>query len=190
MRKIFSSMLLLICIRSFCQDQNLPSSSSISMDSLFKAKAKESIGKSFPAFTASFSGHTITKDSLKGKVILINFWFAACPPCVAELPALNKLYRELLPFKNFKFLSFTFEDTATLTLLKKKFKMLYNVTSVNRQECYRLNQNNGFPTSIILDGNGIIKYLYTGGTTNRKEAENFVGNTLHSDLLTEIVRQK
>jgi thiol-disulfide isomerase/thioredoxin len=34
-----------------------------------------------------------TKD-LEGKVIVINLWFTTCHPCIAELPALNKLVKE------------------------------------------------------------------------------------------------
>ena len=155
----------------------------ISMDSLFKIKEKESIGKSFPEFNSTFNGRIITKDSLKGKVVFINFWFAACPPCVAELSALNELYKKFSANKDFEFISFTYESSARILLLKKKYNIKYKVASVNRQECYRLNQNNGFPTSIVLDREGVIKDLFTGGDNeDRKDARDFIINTVYKSI--------
>ncbi|MDO6621712.1 TlpA disulfide reductase family protein [Oceanihabitans sp. 1_MG-2023] len=37
-------------------------------------------------------GNTIDFKDLKGKVVLINFWATWCPPCIAEMPNLQKLY--------------------------------------------------------------------------------------------------
>ena len=38
------------------------------------------------------AGETHTIESLKGKVVFINFWATWCPPCIAEMPAINELY--------------------------------------------------------------------------------------------------
>ncbi len=40
------------------------------------------------------AGNTISLDSLKGKVVILNFWRIDCPPCAAEKPLLEKLYRK------------------------------------------------------------------------------------------------
>ena len=53
-----------------------------------------------PAFTMTdIDGRAISSDSLKGKVVLINFWATWCGPCVVEIPDLVKLqakYRDQL----------------------------------------------------------------------------------------------
>ena len=40
----------------------------------------------------SADGKIINTAELKGKVLMINFWATWCPPCVAEMPSINKLY--------------------------------------------------------------------------------------------------
>ncbi len=37
-------------------------------------------------------GNILDGASLKGKVVFLNFWATWCPPCIAEMPDINKLY--------------------------------------------------------------------------------------------------
>ena len=48
-----------------------------------------------PDFTLTdLHGVTRSLASQKGMVTILNFWSTTCPPCVAELPSLNELFRE------------------------------------------------------------------------------------------------
>lgn len=50
------------------------------------------VGKQALPFSAKdINGKNYSLESLKGKVIVINFWFVECKPCVMEMPELNKL---------------------------------------------------------------------------------------------------
>jgi thiol-disulfide isomerase/thioredoxin len=40
------------------------------------------------------SGKKISLSSFKGKVVLLNFWATWCPPCRAEMPSMERLYKQ------------------------------------------------------------------------------------------------
>ncbi|NDP27392.1 MAG: TlpA family protein disulfide reductase [Flavobacterium sp.] len=39
-------------------------------------------------------GKTVSLEEFKGKIIFINFWATWCPPCIAEMPTMQKLYAD------------------------------------------------------------------------------------------------
>lgn len=53
------------------------------------------IGSPAPDFTAQDAEHKVTLSSLRGKVVVLNFWASWCPPCVEETPSLVKMQHRL-----------------------------------------------------------------------------------------------
>jgi thiol-disulfide isomerase/thioredoxin len=45
-----------------------------------------------PFALKALDGRVVTSESLKGKIVIVNFWGTWCGPCVGEMPALQKLY--------------------------------------------------------------------------------------------------
>ena len=146
---------------------------------------KEAIGKPFPGFSFLTDRKTIDNNSLLGKTVFINFWFEACAPCIAEFDALNEMYQKFKDNKKFEFVSFTFETPEKIKEIKTKYRLPYTIISIEREECYRLNLNNGFPTSMVLDSTGAIKYMVHGGFTDKAKAREFV----HAEIYPEIIKQ-
>lgn len=42
-----------------------------------------------------FEGHLHTLSHYRGKVVLVNFWATWCPPCLKEMPSMERLWKEL-----------------------------------------------------------------------------------------------
>jgi len=131
--------------------------------------SKNSIGLFYPEFTAtSLDGEVFTDKQLKEKVTVINFWFATCIPCIAEMEALNKLYEKFENNEKFRFLSFTFDKPEVAEKAVKKHAILFPVCSVNMEESKRLALNLGFPTNIIVDQQGKMAFIKSGGKRDKE----------------------
>jgi len=180
MKLLFCITLLQSFIISFGQ-QPL----SFDFDSLMAARTSQIVGKPFSTFTAINEQGRINNDSLKGKVVLINFWFEGCHPCLAEFGALNELAEKLKGNKDFEFISFTWDNDETIKRVKEKYKLQFKV--FYSKECERLNQNSGYPTSFILDRKGNVKYWNMGGTTDTDEAKEYVMTTLFPKIQQELL---
>jgi cytochrome c biogenesis protein CcmG/thiol:disulfide interchange protein DsbE len=54
------------------------------------------LGRPAPSFTlALFDGRELRLEDYRGKVVFVNFWASWCPPCRAEAPMLEAMWREL-----------------------------------------------------------------------------------------------
>jgi thiol-disulfide isomerase/thioredoxin len=107
-------------------------------------------------------GKVVDLESLKGKVIFLNFWATWCPPCQAEMPAINKLYNR---FKNDPNVVFIMVDAdsnlpkAQKFLDKKKYSFpVYQVASNIPEQLYK----GSLPTTIVFDEKGRISFNEEG----------------------------
>src|SRR6187431_908158 len=127
-------------------------------------------GKEMPLLSLkTISGEKIETKDLKGKVIVINLWFTTCHPCIAELPALNKLVKEYKD-KNVVFLGLS---TDTKEILGRDFfpnyKFDFKIISGAGDIVEKIGHT-GFPTTYIVDPKGKIIDAWIGGSTG-KDAE-------------------
>jgi thiol-disulfide isomerase/thioredoxin len=60
------------------------------------------------------NGEVFNFSSGEGKVVVINFWATWCPPCIAEMPSLDKLYQQYEANDAVVFLFVSNEDTAVI----------------------------------------------------------------------------
>ena len=122
-------------------------------------------GKELPAFTAKdLEGKTYTNKNILAKATFLNFWFAGCQPCIGEIPHLNRLYKTFKNSTGVQFYSITYETEENAKKAVNKYGINYPVLLVSRDTAKLLNFGRGYPTNIILDGMGIIRYSLSGGS--------------------------
>lgn len=125
-----------------------------------------------PNFTTkTISNKVIELSKLEGKVVVLNFWYTACQPCIEEMPLLNSLV-DYFKGQSIKFISFANEDSAKLKpfLLKHFFKFEHVANSSPiRQGIFKL--FSAWPYTIIIDKKGNIAKIKLGGITNKERQE-------------------
>ncbi len=96
-------------------------------------------------------------NSLKGKVVVLNFWFIQCKPCVAEFPELNDLKKKFKS-KPVEFFAISWNDRKSLDQFFETHKLDFTVIPNGRDlnEKFKIPY---FPFHIIIDQNGKTEYI-------------------------------
>lgn len=138
---------------------------------LVKAQGDEGdivkVGDKMPAFTlVSDDGQQILSSSLKGKVILINFFATWCPPCQKELAEVQKtLWPKYEDDKNFALLVIGREHTdAELAKYNEKKGFTFPLYPDKNRTVYGAFAKNLIPRSYLIDKNGKVIYATKGYT--------------------------
>ena len=129
-------------------------------DSSFNLSGKPRLEKSVPApsFTLpDLDGKMINLADYKGKVVLLNIWATWCPPCVEEMPSMEKLYQELKD-ESFEILAVSIDESGVNVVLPfmKKHKLSFPALTDTTGGMKSLYQTTGVPESFIVDKDGII----------------------------------
>jgi thiol-disulfide isomerase/thioredoxin len=112
---------------------------------------------SAPQFRAlAANGGSVALADLRGKVVLINFWAVWCLPCIQEMPSLEALQARMRD-RPVVVLALNVMDTQDRigAFLQKNPVHLLIARDVSGK-IYRSFGVTGFPTSLILDGQGRI----------------------------------
>lgn len=101
-------------------------------------------------------GNVLSLADLKGKIIFLNFWATWCPPCLAEMPSINKFYEQ---YKNDEDVVFLMIDAdsdfvkAQNYLNRKNYKFkVYTFASDIPKNIFA----GSLPTTIVFDKKGRI----------------------------------
>ncbi len=148
-------MFLLIGMGPSLQGNNADGISPLNSDKIVKSKA--------PDFTLKdLNGKTVSLSALRGKVVLLNFFATWCPPCRAEMPALNRLYHALKP-RGLEVFGVSTDRSSDdikdfLEAHRVDFPILFDADrSASKQ--YRVFS---MPTTFLIDKNGLLVEKFYG----------------------------
>jgi len=130
-------------------------------------------GAPAPDFTlASLAGGQVKLSSLKGQVVLVNFWATWCIPCRAEMPAIQQAYNARKG-QGFTVLAVNLNESRQdiqtyVDTLNVSFPVLLDAGD-SISNLYRVR---GYPTSFFIDRSGTVAIENVGMMTDTQLANN------------------
>lgn len=112
-------------------------------------------------------------DSLKGKVVVLEFWATWCGPCVAAIPHLNELVDEFKD-KPIQFISITDEDSKTIESFLRKRPLKSWVGLDTNGSMFKAYGVQGLPHTVVVDKNGRIAAITSPTALNEQNLNDFL----------------
>jgi cytochrome c biogenesis protein CcmG, thiol:disulfide interchange protein DsbE len=125
------------------------------------------VGSVAPGFTArDLSGRPVSLDDLRGEVVLLNIWATWCPPCVEEMPSMQRLYETLGP-EGLKVVAVSIDAApgaidpsghagGDIDAFVRQFGLTFTIWHDPEGEIQRIFRTTGVPESFVIDRTGYI----------------------------------
>jgi cytochrome c biogenesis protein CcmG, thiol:disulfide interchange protein DsbE len=132
------------------------------------SRAQSMIGQRAPEFERhNLSGQTIDLDSLRGKVVLLNFWATWCAPCQTEMPVFN-LWQSKFGVRGFAVIGISMDDDEpSVRRLVERMKIAYPITMGDAMLGSLYGKVLGLPKTFLIGRDGRIVYQFQGETDLR-----------------------
>lgn len=114
---------------------------------------------------ATTTGETIRLSDLRGQAVLVNLWATWCPPCRAEMRAIEKVYNE---YKEGGFIvlaiNMTYQDDSSAVIpFVAEHGLTFPILLDTSGETARAYQLRSLPSSFFITREGIIHEVVIGG---------------------------
>ena len=110
-------------------------------------------------------GGRLVMESFRGKPLLINFWATWCPPCVEELPLLDRFYRENSG-KGFQVVGIAIDQAAAVRGFLERMPLGFPVALAGADGLEMVkslgNLAGGLPYSVVLGSDGDLLHRKMG----------------------------
>lgn len=125
-----------------------------------RAKLSTFVGKPLPVFVLpDLMGKPVSSRSLLGHPVVMNMWFTACAPCIAEMPALNKIQAEQAG-SDVVFLALTYEAQSRVRAFLQRHEFHFRHLPNAQAYCERFTTS--YPITIFVDRTGIVRRIEEG----------------------------
>lgn len=143
-------------------------------DRMKMASTTPSLGATLNIDLINSKGEKVNLEQFRGKVIFLNFWATWCPPCIAEMPGINNLYKETKG-ENVEFVMLSLDrnfEKAKEFRDKKGYKFEIYRASGPIPEKY---SSSSIPTTYVIDTKGNLALTHLGmGDFDTKEFKKFL----------------
>jgi cytochrome c biogenesis protein CcmG, thiol:disulfide interchange protein DsbE len=140
-------------------------------------------GFAAPDFTlADPKGEKYTLSSLRGKAVLINIWATWCPPCQAEMPALETYYQKYQG-KGLVVLGVnaTSQDyPLDIVPFTQKYGLTFPILLDETGDLARKYELRSLPSSYFIDRNGLVAEVVIGGPMSGALLQTYIEEILRS----------
>lgn len=113
------------------------------------------------------AGNYMKLSDYKGKVVVLNFWFIKCAPCVMEMPDLNEV-KNMYDQEDVVFLAITFDSKELVEQFLERKEFSYTITP-NANDALSIYGVQSFPTNMVINKEGQIVLKEIGYRTNMKD---------------------
>ena len=108
------------------------------------------------------SGHVIELGDQKGKVVFLNFWATWCPPCIAEMPSIQNLYKEFADNDQVVFMLVDVDNNPEKSakfMLKRQYNMPVYYPAGPIPSSY---MDGSIPTTLVINKYGQVVLRHEG----------------------------
>lgn len=132
------------------------------------------------------TGETVTSDDYRGGVLVVNFWYAACGPCIVEAPLLEEVWQDYQD-QGVAFLGVnTYDQPATALSFARDNNITYpSVIDVNDGQVKlafaQLTPIQATPTTLVIDRDGRVAARIIGQLATASILSTLVADTLEED---------
>lgn len=127
----------------------------------------------------SMEDEVIELSDQKGKVVFINFWATWCPPCIAEMPTINKLYSNFRENGKVVFLMVDVDNNPVKSqafMNKRKFDLPVYTPASPIPSSYL---EGAIPTTLVLNKYGKVVFKHEGmGDFSNEEFKTFINELI------------
>lgn len=125
---------------------------------------------------SDIDGNVWNNEKLKGKVFVINIWQSECGPCRREMPILSE-WKERFP--DVVFLSASRHNREEILPIVSKHKFTWTHLQ-EASDLVALVRHEGFPLTIVVDRNGIVRFAKVGASEeNQTQAVTVIEELAH-----------
>ena len=132
-------------------------------------------------FLQMIDGSVKSFSDYKGKLLVINFWYINCGPCIIEMPYLNDLVNKYQN-EDVQFLALSFDTVLDIKSFLQKTEFIYEHGSISRSLMYDFTPVS--PGHFIVDKDGIIRDITIGAPRNTEIIFDKLVNLIEKNIIS------